>query len=201
MAYSKTQSFSLVLVLLTLSQFFHQHPHLVKADTKLIENLCHATEVPDTCIQCLQSDPYAEFATDIELAIIMMTCIRNHADTLQVNMEDTANNSKIKSTKSVYNGCVKAYMGAKKDLNTATEHLQNYEFDKAEKYVDQAMIKHLGIAAGPARKITSHKVTLQGFQRNTFGGLKTRLELIYHCLRIRLEDNCKGYGQFLTMFI
>ncbi|KAF4365667.1 hypothetical protein F8388_007500 [Cannabis sativa] len=143
MAYSKTQSFSLVLVLLTLSQSFHQHPHLAKADTKLIENLCHATEVPDTCIQCLQSDPYAEFATDIELAIIMMTCIRNHADTLQVNMEDTANNSKIKSTKSVYNGCVKAYMGAKKDLNTATEHLQNYEFDKAEKYVDQAMIKHL----------------------------------------------------------
>ncbi|XP_062114898.1 pectinesterase inhibitor-like [Humulus lupulus] len=138
MAYSKT----LVLVFLTLSQFFHQHPHLAKADSKLILNVCRATDVPDICIQCLQSDPYAEFASAVELAFIMMNCISSHADALQVNMEDTASNSKNKSTKSVYNACVKAYMAAKKDLKSAIDHLQSYEIDEAESYVGQAMLKH-----------------------------------------------------------
>ncbi|PON95561.1 Pectinesterase inhibitor domain containing protein [Trema orientale] len=129
----------LFLVLLTLSQFFHQHPHLAEADYKLIEILCHTADVPKVCTQCLKSDPAAEFATSkVELTVIVMNCISNHADALQENMKDYASNS----IKGVFLECSKAYMGAKKDLLSAIIHLKSHEFDEAESSVTGAVFQN-----------------------------------------------------------
>ncbi|PON58780.1 Pectinesterase inhibitor domain containing protein [Trema orientale] len=133
----------ILLVFLTLSQFFHQHPHLAEADYKLIEILCHAADVPEICFQCLKSDPDAELATSkVELTVVMMNCISSHADALQENMKEFASNSKDETIKGVFIECSKAYVEAKKDVLSAIGHLKSHEFDEAESSLTQAIYQH-----------------------------------------------------------
>ena len=132
-----------LLVLLTVSQLFHQHPHLAEADYKLIEIVCHAADVPEICIQCLNSDPDAGLATSkVELAVVMMDCITHHADVLQQNMKDVASSSKDDSIRDVLMECSKGYMAAKTDLLSAIVYLRSHEFDEAESCVTEAFFQH-----------------------------------------------------------
>lgn len=138
MASFKILSASILLVLLTLS-----HPQLAEADYKLIEIVCHGSDVPEICIECLKSDPNAGLATSkVELTVIMMNCISNHAEVLQENMEDFASNSKDESIKAVFMQCSKGYLESKGDLFSAIVYLKSHEFDKAESCVAQAIHLH-----------------------------------------------------------
>ncbi|PON66912.1 Pectinesterase inhibitor domain containing protein [Parasponia andersonii] len=99
--------------------------------------------ITEVCTQRLKSNPAAEFATSkVELTVMVMNCISNHADALQENMKDYASNSKDESIKGVFLECSKAYMGTKKDLLSAIIHLKSHEFDEAESSVTGAVFQH-----------------------------------------------------------
>lgn len=130
----------LLLRVLTLSPFFLQLSKLVAAENNnLIEMVCHVAEVPESCIQCLKSDPHSEIADEVGIAIILMNCLTDHIDALENNMSKIAAVSKDKSTVKLFQNCSKDYATARKYLNSAITSLKSGKYDAAETSVTLAL--------------------------------------------------------------
>lgn len=129
----------LLLLVLSLSPFFHQPSKLVAAENNLIEMVCHVAEVPESCIKCLKSDPRSEFADKVGIALIVMNCLTDHVDTLEINMSNIAAVSKDESTVKLFLECAKDYASAKKELNSAITSLKSGKYDEAETSVTLAL--------------------------------------------------------------
>lgn len=142
-----------LLLLFALSQSFYQLSHLVAADNKLIEIVCHETDMPEVCVQCLTSDPDAETADRLGLTNIVVYCLDNHASSLESNMSNMSSVYKDRSTKKVLLGCSQGYLASKKDLLAAIVSLKSGQFDDAETSVTMTLDRHMSCL----KRIEQHK--------------------------------------------
>lgn len=115
------------------------HRNLVFADDALIETQCHNTEVPETCIHCVKSDPRSQSADKVGIAAIVITCLSNKATTLVKNMTILASGAHDKELKVVLRACEKGFYYAKTKLIVATNRLKRKDYDQTNHLVKQAL--------------------------------------------------------------
>lgn len=149
----------LLLLLLTLSPTFFLHPHnLANADDALVEQQCRQTDAPETCIQCIKSDPEAAKKADKPetIAAILVTCLSTDAEILKGNMSTLASSvSQDKNFKGICEDCSKCYDQAKTNLSSATDELKKGDYDEANYFVVSALVNSRMAACG--LKIQSYK--------------------------------------------
>lgn len=121
----------LLLLLLAISPLFEHNSKLVAADSSLIEIVCHVAKAPESCIQCLRSDPHAEEADKVGIATIMVNCLSNHANSLSAYMSNTGAISKDEAAKKLFLECSKDYASADKELDSAIISLKSGKHDEA----------------------------------------------------------------------
>ncbi|KAI3915043.1 hypothetical protein MKW92_028207 [Papaver armeniacum] len=100
-------SAAIVLVMFLLN---HQPSTFVSADDELIRQVCHNSEAPTTCNQCVKADNRTSI----------------YKDDVDVNRTITH--------------CRKSFSHAKLDLNTATQDLKNGDYDASDKSVFNALL-------------------------------------------------------------
>ncbi|XP_061358166.1 uncharacterized protein LOC133302415 [Gastrolobium bilobum] len=131
----------LLLLLILSTPFIHKTKNLAVADFKLIQNLCHNSESPETCMRCVQSSKDAEKSNSVGIAIIIVGCINDKAKTLALNITQLASTISDPNMKFLCQRCVDAYgkFIAKKMLISAKQALQNHKYDNAESFVVKAL--------------------------------------------------------------
>ncbi|KAI4323192.1 hypothetical protein L6164_022819 [Bauhinia variegata] len=82
------------LFLILSPSFFRQAHKLVAADDNLIRKECNNSEVPETCIRCVKTDPSAGKADRLGIATIVVGCIGNQAKILAANMTQLGSKEK-----------------------------------------------------------------------------------------------------------
>ncbi|KAF3438264.1 hypothetical protein FNV43_RR21025 [Rhamnella rubrinervis] len=132
-------SHHLLLLLLTLSPFFHHISKLDAAENDLIEVVCRVAEAPESCIQCLRSDPHAEDDDKVGIATIMINCVSSHANSLSANMSNTAVGSQDEAAKKLFLECSKDYASAEKELDSGIISLKCGKYDDAQVSVALAL--------------------------------------------------------------
>ncbi|TKY49400.1 pectinesterase protein [Spatholobus suberectus] len=130
----------LLHLILSPPLFIHQAKIFAVADYKLIQTLCHNSETPETCMRCAQSSKGAVKADGVGIAIVIVNCINDKANTLALNMTNLASSSHG-NLKSVCQKCAKDYglHIAKKELISTKRALQNHKYDSAESSVVRAL--------------------------------------------------------------
>ncbi|KAF3974714.1 hypothetical protein CMV_001973 [Castanea mollissima] len=126
---------AIILHLLLLTPY----PPMLKADDKLIQIECHNAEVPSTCIQCLQSDQHSQKADRVGIATIIVSCLKNHAQSLAANMSHLASGAKDKEMKNRFEECSQGFCSTMKELSSATIRLKKAKYDDAERSVNKAL--------------------------------------------------------------
>ncbi|KAJ0099051.1 hypothetical protein Patl1_20382 [Pistacia atlantica] len=149
----------LLLLLLTLSPTFFLHPqNLANADDALIEQQCRQTDAPETCLQCIKSDPEAAKKADKPetIATMLVTCLSDDAEILEGNMSTLASSvSEDKNFKGTCEDCSKCYHQAKTKLTSAMDELKKGDYDEANHIVVSALINSRMVSCG--LKIQSYK--------------------------------------------
>ncbi|XVF79508.1 hypothetical protein PTKIN_Ptkin14bG0228600 [Pterospermum kingtungense] len=135
---SSKPSMLVVLLLLCITSLEHTGK-LVFADEKLIEQQCHNAEVPETCIQCLNSDPKGQEADKVRIAAIVITCLSNGSHVLAKNMSSLASSAQDKNLKSLFQDCEKGFIQAASYLSTAMDRLKSKDYDKTNHFVRTAL--------------------------------------------------------------
>ena len=126
---------AIILLLLLLTPF----SPVLKADDKLIQIECHNAEVPSTCIQCLQSNQRSQKADRVGIATIIVSCLKNHAQSLAASMSHLASGAKDKEMKNRFEECSQGFSPAMKELSSATIRLKKAKYDDAERSVNKAL--------------------------------------------------------------
>ncbi|EXB53373.1 Putative invertase inhibitor [Morus notabilis] len=139
---SKHTKANLLLLLLALFLSSYQLSRLAAADRGLIQIVCHESDAPEVCVQCLNSDPGAESADKVGLTTIVVNCLNNHADSLEDKLSNMSSVSKDQSSKDVLMECSKGYLDSKKDLLSAIVSLKSDDYDNAEKFVTATLYRH-----------------------------------------------------------
>ncbi|KAI3839186.1 hypothetical protein MKX03_032816 [Papaver bracteatum] len=117
----------IVLVMFLLN---HQPSTFVSAGDELIRQVCHNSEAPTTCNQCVKADNRTSI----------------YKDDVDANRTITQ--------------CRKLFSHAKSDLNTATQDLKNGDYDASDKSVFNALLYHHScktqLESNPKITITPH---------------------------------------------
>ncbi|XVF79509.1 hypothetical protein PTKIN_Ptkin14bG0228700 [Pterospermum kingtungense] len=135
---SSKPSMLVVLLLLFITSLEHTNK-LVFADKKLIEQQCHNAEMPETCIECLKSNPKGQEADKVEIAAIVITCLSNNSQVLANNMSSLASTAQDKNLKSLFQDCEKGFIQANSNLSTAMNELMSKNYDKTNNFVRTAL--------------------------------------------------------------
>ncbi|KAI3946938.1 hypothetical protein MKW98_003501 [Papaver atlanticum] len=151
-------SAAIVLVMFLLN---HLPSTFVRADDKLIRQVCHNSEAPTTCNQCVKADKRSDNANTVGIAKIVVDCIKFQANNLQTNISALASIYKddVAANRTITQ-CQKLFSHAKSDLNTATQDLKNGNYDASDKSVFNALLYQNSCKTqfenNPKIKITPH---------------------------------------------
>ena len=116
--------------------------HLVSGDDKLVEIVCHETDEPEICVQCLRSAHGADTSSKLGIATAVITCLEEHGTSLGAEMTSIASGAKEDYGKRLFEGCSKDYSDSNKDLVSAVGLLKGRKYDGAEKAVTGAFYRH-----------------------------------------------------------
>ena len=112
---------------------------MLKANDKLIQIECHNAEVLSTSIPWPQSDQRTQKANSVGIATIIVSCLKNHAQSLSANMSHLASGAKDKEMKNSVEECSQGFSSAIKELSSATIRLKKAKYDDAERSVNKAL--------------------------------------------------------------
>ncbi|KAI3946956.1 hypothetical protein MKW98_003519 [Papaver atlanticum] len=140
MAFHK-MSMSSTIIVLVMFLLNHQPSTFVRADDELIRQVCHNSEAPTTCNQCVKADNRSDKANTVGIATIVVDCIKIQANNLQTNIstlgsiykDDFAANRTI--TK-----CGELFSHAKSDLNAVSQDLKNGDYDASDRSIFNALL-------------------------------------------------------------
>ncbi|KAI3978551.1 hypothetical protein MKX01_015726 [Papaver californicum] len=119
MAFLRNSMVSTVLVFVMFLCYNHQPSTFVRADNELISRVCHNTDAPTACNQCVKADNRTVY---LQRNISALTSIYG----------DSAANQTITE-------CRELFSYAKSDLNAATQGLKNGDYDASDKSVFKAL--------------------------------------------------------------
>ncbi|XP_027342996.1 uncharacterized protein LOC113855556 [Abrus precatorius] len=139
--FSYVSSVIVLLFVLNLSSplFIHEAKNLVVANTNLIQSLCNYSETPQTCNKCVQSCNASEKADGVQIATIILNCIKDEATTLALNVTNLASISDG-DLKTLCQTCAKDYgYSIPKEIDSAKQSLQIQQYEKAESFVVSAL--------------------------------------------------------------
>ncbi|XP_026435152.1 uncharacterized protein LOC113332869 [Papaver somniferum] len=131
-------SAAIVLVMFLLN---HLPSTFVRADDELIRQVCHNSESPTPCNQCVKSDNRSDNANTVGIATIVVDCIKFQANNLQTNISALASIYKddVAANRTITQ-CRIFFSHAKSDLNTATQDLKKGDYDASDKSVFNALL-------------------------------------------------------------
>ncbi|KAL6998944.1 hypothetical protein U1Q18_000111 [Sarracenia purpurea var. burkii] len=169
------------IILFALSPLIFRQPHLaVVANDWLPQLECHNARVPETCIQCLNSDPSTGNANATGIATIVVGCVSTHADTLSEDMSQLADSKHDKVSAKVFKDCFRLIVSAKEELVAAGAKLKQGDYDGADQSVygafnyavqchselDEALMKwKIDIPAEVQNKIKVHEELCEAAMR------------------------------------
>lgn len=112
----------------------------VSADEIAMQRECHNSNAPKTCVQCLKSDNRSLKADKYTIATLVIECLDKHATSLGRNMSVLATRipDVHNASRRAYEGCVRLFSQATKELGSAAKEIKNGEYDSADKSVFNA---------------------------------------------------------------
>ncbi|KAI4333323.1 hypothetical protein L6164_018151 [Bauhinia variegata] len=116
------------LLLLFLSSPFIKH---IAADSQLIQKECNKSDTPETCLNCVNSDPGSQKADSLGIAAIVLNCISNHAETMDAGIRSLRSKTEDRQLRRFCLQCEEGYKTVKGDIASAKQDLKTHNFDMA----------------------------------------------------------------------
>lgn len=129
-----------LICLAFLCTIFSQALMFIKADDELIARLCSATSYPNTCSNCLNSDPSSKTATDTGLVRISMLCAANDMNTLFQDTFIYQGNTTESTMKDALNYCLNQFEDAENKINNVSDEVQRRDFDGAKQRINDEIL-------------------------------------------------------------
>ncbi|KAL5744840.1 hypothetical protein ACOSQ2_027956 [Xanthoceras sorbifolium] len=107
-----------------------------------MKSLCESTEVPALCMQCLESDPRSEKATNkSQIPLIIVNYLRKNSQEAKSNFTKVAKiiPSRDKELKAAVEICIEKYRSVMDHISSAYIHLKKREYDQATDALSSAI--------------------------------------------------------------
>lgn len=141
MAFLKISMVSTVLVLIMFLCYNLQPSTFVRADDELIRRVCHNTDAPTACNQCVKADNRSDNADSVGIATIVVDCVKVQAVYLQSNISALASKYKDDfAANQTITKCQEWFSHAKSDLSAATQGLKTGDYDASDKSVFESLM-------------------------------------------------------------